>query len=78
MSATELTDAQIAEAAFYIWEQEGKPEGKSQDHWYRAVEALKSQTTAKPRKRRSAPKKAANGTKAPAKPRARKASIAAE
>ena len=27
----------IREAAYYIWEREGRPEGRSHDHWRRAV-----------------------------------------
>jgi hypothetical protein len=27
----------IREAAYFIWEREGRPEGQAQDHWARAV-----------------------------------------
>ncbi|MEM6636155.1 MAG: DUF2934 domain-containing protein [Pseudomonadota bacterium] len=76
MSAPLPTEDQIAEAAFFIWQSEGQPEGKSQEHWYRAVAALKSRTaeTAKPKRR--AAKKAAPKTAA-AKPRAKKATAKA-
>jgi len=55
MATIELQEDRIAEAAFFIWQAEGKPHGKNQEHWFRAVEELKA----------SAPKKAAR--KAPAK-----------
>jgi len=27
----------IREVAYFIWEREGRPEGRAQDHWERAV-----------------------------------------
>jgi hypothetical protein len=27
----------VREAAYFIWEREGRPEGQAQDHWRRAV-----------------------------------------
>jgi len=74
MPQTQATEAQIAEAAFYIWEAEGYPEGQSQSHWFKAIEVLKKATP----KKKAAPKKAAAPkaapkAKAPAKPRAKKA-----
>lgn len=27
----------IALRAYYIWEHEGRPEGRDQDHWFRAL-----------------------------------------
>ena len=27
----------VREAAYFIWEHEGRPEGQAQDHWKRAV-----------------------------------------
>ncbi|MFZ5964621.1 DUF2934 domain-containing protein [Thalassococcus sp. BH17M4-6] len=65
MPAQQLDDAQIAQAAYFLWLEEGQPEGRDQDHWIRAVETLTP--AAKPRKPRAkaaAPKKAA--AKAPA------------
>ena len=36
-------DADLAEAirrtAYFLWEQDGRPEGKAQDYWLRAKEA---------------------------------------
>jgi hypothetical protein len=31
---------EIAQAAYRIWEQEGYPEGRDKEHWYRAVAEL--------------------------------------
>ena len=36
-----ITYEQISERAFKIWEQDGKPEGREQDHWLRAEEELR-------------------------------------
>ena len=32
--------AQIAEAAYFLWIEEGRPEGRDADHWTRAQSAL--------------------------------------
>ncbi|PZX14081.1 DUF2934 domain-containing protein [Celeribacter halophilus] len=53
-------EAQISEAAYFIWLAEGKPEGRDEVHWQMAVEAL-SVPVKKPRKK-AAPKKAATKT----------------
>ena len=38
MVEPERTDEHaIREAAYFIWERAGRPEGRSQDHWLRAV-----------------------------------------
>jgi hypothetical protein len=31
-------DSAIRERAYAIWEEEGRPEGRAWDHWYRALE----------------------------------------
>lgn len=36
----------IARRAYQIWEEEGKPEGRSQEHWLRAELEVQEQTTA--------------------------------
>ena len=33
-------DDKLRERAYAIWEQEGRPEGRDQDHWYRADQEL--------------------------------------
>ena len=60
MTAPKLDDAQIRETAYLFWLDEGQPEGRDQDHWLKAIDALTPTT----------PKKA---RKAPAKPRAKAA-----
>jgi hypothetical protein len=30
------TEQAVREAAYFIWEREGRPEGRAQDHWSRA------------------------------------------
>ncbi len=37
-----VTEEQIREAAYYLWEQEGHPEGKDIEHYFRAKEILES------------------------------------
>ena len=81
MANTPLTNAQIAEAAFYLWLEEGQPEGRDQDHWIRARQTLEAaqaapkkaaKTTAKPRKTaaKTGDKTTAKPRKAPAKRKA--------
>ena len=28
----------VRETAYFLWEQDGKPEGREQEYWYRALE----------------------------------------
>ncbi len=74
MTTPRIDDAQIAEAAFFIWLEEGQPAGREVDHWLRAQDAL-STPVAKPAKRKAAPKKAAAkpAAKTAAKPAAKTA-----
>jgi Protein of unknown function (DUF2934)/Cytochrome c len=30
---TELSEQEMRDAAYYLWEQEGRPEGRALDHW---------------------------------------------
>lgn len=61
----------IAEAAYFLWLEEGRPEGRAADHWARATAAL---TAPAPRKRAAAKSTPAKTTAAKsAKPRTRKA-----
>ncbi len=84
MSSIQVPQDQIAEAAFYLWLEEGQPDGKAEEHWQRAKTALEARPTPKPRKPRAkttttkttkprASAKAATKprAKAPAKPRTR-------
>jgi hypothetical protein len=38
-------DTAIREAAYFIWEREGRPEGRAQDHWLRALREGEGQKT---------------------------------
>lgn len=62
MTPAHVDPAQVAEAAFHIWVAEGKPHGRDQEHWYRALETLSTETSAAtspaPKKRRTAAPKA--------------------
>ena len=60
-----LDEAQIRETAYLIWLDEGQPEGRDQDHWLKAIDAL---SAPKPKAKRKATTKA----KAPAKKAAAK------
>ena len=31
------SEHELREAAYFIWEQEGRPEGRAYDHWVRAI-----------------------------------------
>jgi Protein of unknown function (DUF2934) len=53
--ATANRDQQITAMAHKIWEEEGRPDGRAEAHWARAVELV------------DAPAPAKAGTKAPAK-----------
>ncbi len=41
------TEDEIKELAYRIWEQEGRPEGKDVENYYRAVKMLEEQEAAK-------------------------------
>ncbi|MEM8654541.1 MAG: DUF2934 domain-containing protein [Pseudomonadota bacterium] len=72
MTQTILDEAQIREAAYLLWLDEGQPEGRDQEHWLKAIDAL---APAKPKRRAAAKPKAKAAPKATAakKPRAKKA-----
>lgn len=49
MAMPNLDEAQIKETAYLYWMEEGQPEGRDQEHWLRAVDALnKSHIKPKP------------------------------
>ena len=74
MTIPQISDAQIAETAFFLWLDEGQPEGRAQDHWDRARAALETpapkRKTARP-KAKAAPARTAAATAA-TKPRTAK------
>jgi len=40
----------IRETAYFIWEQEGRPDGRAHDHWLRAMEQAAAPPAPAPRK----------------------------
>lgn len=42
-----VTEEQIRERAYLIWEQEGRPEGKALEHYLRAKQILEDQEAAR-------------------------------
>lgn len=70
---TNHRDERIQTRAHEIWEREGHPHGRDSDHWDQATREIDAEDAqaASPKRR------AANGAKAPAKPRAPKAEGAA-
>lgn len=60
------TEFEIRELSYFIWEREGRPEGRALDHWFRAAAELAppqaATTGPKPRRRRADGEKAAAGT----------------
>jgi hypothetical protein len=43
-SAATLTASAIAQRAYEIWKESGCPNGKDQEHWFRAERELRSKT----------------------------------
>lgn len=68
MALQTLDEAKVAEAAYFLWLEEGQPEGRAEAHWERASELL-AVAPAKPRKPRA---------KSAAKAKPAKAAAAAE
>ena len=55
-----VTETQVREAAYYLWLEDGRPEGRDEEHWLRAVDALNQpQPKAKPKPKRKAAAKTA-------------------
>lgn len=42
MSTTEINEEHVREAAYRIWDNEGQPEDKAEEHWFRALDELQS------------------------------------
>jgi hypothetical protein len=43
MMMTNVTDEMVRERAYYIWEREGRPQGREAEHWHAAMEELTSE-----------------------------------
>ena len=73
MPKSKKSDAEIAEAAYHLWREEGEPHGNDQEFWYRAEAEL---TTPKTRKKPAAKKPAAKAAGTAKKPAAKKPAAA--
>ena len=75
MPKTILNDEQIRETAYLFWLDDGQPNGRDEEHWFRAVDALTKPTPkAKAPKRAAAkPRTAKPAAKAAAKPKTKAA-----
>jgi len=40
LSAEEDADRSVRERAYHLWEQEGRPDGRAEEHWYAARREL--------------------------------------
>jgi hypothetical protein len=45
----------IATRAYYIWEHEGRPEGRDQEHWFRALAEAENVVGGNSRRQRGKP-----------------------
>ncbi len=61
MTMTNFNEEQVRERAYYIWEREGRPEGKQADHWQVALRELALEASSPKKTIRS---KSANGASA--------------
>lgn len=68
-----IATSQIAERAFEIWEHEGKPHGRDEEHWARAEAELSAAMARMSPKAKRTPKTGAKPKAVPAKARAAKA-----
>ena len=54
-----VTKTQVREAAYYLWLDDGQPEGCDEEHWLKAVDALNQPKPKTKPKRKAAAKPAA-------------------
>jgi hypothetical protein len=66
MTTPMIDEARIAEKAYELWVAEGHPEGRQDEHWFRAIDALTVPVAKKPRRAPAAKVPAAASTAAPA------------
>ena len=50
MTTPMIDEARVAEKAYEFWLADGQPDGKSDEHWFRAIDALTAPVPKKPRK----------------------------
>jgi hypothetical protein len=70
MTTPTIDEARVAEKAYELWLAEGQPEGKSDEHWFRAIDALTVPVAKKPRKAAAPKLDAAPKARAPRKAKA--------
>ena len=46
-----VSEDQIRQKAYELWEADGRPEGRDEDYWFRSAHALQHLEAAKPSKR---------------------------
>ncbi len=68
MTTPAIDEAIVAAKAYEFWLAEGRPEGRQDEHWYRAIDALSVPVAKAPRK--PAARRASAAKASPAKPRA--------
>lgn len=66
MTTPAIDEARVAEKAYELWLAEGQPEGRSEEYWFRALDALSVPVAKEPRRAPAKPKAAATAPKAPA------------
>lgn len=73
MAKPKFTEEQIREAAYHKWLEDGAPEGKDQDYWYKAEQDLGVTPAKKPAAKKAPAKKPAAKAAPAKKPAAKKA-----
>ncbi|MGN8159385.1 DUF2934 domain-containing protein [Salinisphaera sp. RV14] len=67
-----VTEHDIRQRSYFIWESESYPEGKEEEHWFRAEAELLSAATKKPEKAKKSAGPDMTTSKAPSKPSSKK------
>jgi hypothetical protein len=74
MTTPAIDEARVAAKAYELWLADGQPDGKSDEHWFRAIDALTAPVPKAPRKaaaaKAAAPKATAPKPRTPRKPKA--------
>jgi Protein of unknown function (DUF2934) len=58
MTNSAFPDDAIRMRSYLIWEREGRPEGRHEEHWLQAAQELRAETPAKPRAKTARPARA--------------------
>jgi hypothetical protein len=72
MTPAPIDEAKIRETAYLMWLDEGQPQGRDEEHWRKAVDALSAPVAKKPRKAAAKPAAKAKAAKPAAKAKAAK------